>query len=76
MNSQELISKWNHVLWQSHHIFTWTGGGELAYLAEQATKANCAIEMGVYMGRSAKVMLDADAPRLFRLLTERIGRLP
>lgn len=56
----ELIEKWAPTIRKSDHVFTWTGDGELAYLAEQASKATVAIEMGVYMGRSAKVMLDAN----------------
>ncbi len=57
---QELMAKWEPVIAKSDHIFTWTGRGELAYLAEVASQAGVAIEMGVYMGRSAKVMLDAN----------------
>lgn len=57
---ENLMAKWEPVIAKSDHVFTWTGRGELAYLAEQASKAKAAIEMGVYMGRSAKVMLDAN----------------
>lgn len=54
------MRKWQPIIDLSAHIFTWTGAGELAYLAERAAHASHAIEMGVYMGRSAKVMLDAN----------------
>lgn len=58
--NEELGKKWKHVTDRSEHIFTWTGQHELAYLAEQASRSSHAIEMGVYMGRSCKVMLDAN----------------
>lgn len=56
----DLMQKWTPIIRQSDHIFTWTGDGELSYLAEQAAHSSHAIEMGVYMGRSCKVMLDAN----------------
>lgn len=57
---ETLMQKWEPVIAKSDHIFTWTGRGELSYLAEEASKVTVAVEMGVYMGRSAKVMLDAN----------------
>lgn len=57
---QELIRKWAPTIAKSDHIFSWTGAGELAYLAEMASRSVFAIEMGVYMGKSSKVMLDAN----------------
>lgn len=54
------MEKWTPVIRRSDHIFTWTGDGELAYLCEEASKASTALELGVYMGRSSKVMLDAN----------------
>ncbi len=57
---QSLIEKWLPTIHKSSHIFTWSGDGELAYLAEQASKAEMAFEVGVYLGRSSKVMLDAN----------------
>lgn len=57
------MRKWQPVIDRSAHIFTWTGSGELAYLCEAVQGVDFAIEMGVYMGRSSKVMLDAN-PKL------------
>jgi predicted O-methyltransferase YrrM len=57
---QDLMAKWISVIRKSDHIFTWTGDGELAYIAEEAAKATHAVEVGTYLGRSAKVMLDAN----------------
>lgn len=59
----DLMNKWESVIAKSDHVFTWTGRGELAYLAEAASRSTTALEMGVYMGRSSKVMLDAN-PKL------------
>lgn len=56
---ENLIAKWSPTIRKSDHIFTWTGDGELAYLAEIASNAKTGLELGVYMGRSSKVMLDA-----------------
>jgi predicted O-methyltransferase YrrM len=56
---ETLMAKWLPHIHNSDHIFTWTGTGELAYIAEEATKALFAVEVGTYLGRSAKVMLDA-----------------
>lgn len=56
----ELEKKWIETVRRSDHIFTWTGDHELCFLAEAAANSRIAIEMGVYMGRSSKVMLDAN----------------
>lgn len=55
----ELMAKWLPTIRKSDHIKTWTGDGELAYIAEEASKRHIIIEVGTYLGRSAKVMLDA-----------------
>lgn len=55
-----LMAKWIQLIRKSDHIKTWTGDGELAYIMEEATKANLIIEIGTWLGRSAKVMLDAN----------------
>jgi predicted O-methyltransferase YrrM len=57
------FDKWKPVVEYSKHIFTWTEPETLAFLAEEASKAQFAVELGSYMGRSAKVMLDAN-PKL------------
>lgn len=57
---EELMKKWEPTIAKSDHIFSWTGRGELAFLAEAASRSTVAVEMGVYMGRSSKVMLDAN----------------
>lgn len=57
---QELMAKWLPLIRRSSHVWTYTGDGELAFLAEQATKAKTAIELGVHFGKSSKVMLDAN----------------
>lgn len=60
MNAEALWTKWGRIVQQSSHIWTWTENETLAYLAEQASKARFAVEFGVYLGRSSKVMLDAN----------------
>lgn len=55
-----LIEKWKPVLLKARHIFTWSGDGELAWLAEQASLAANIIEVGVYMGASSFVMVNAN----------------
>ena len=57
---EQLLAKWTPTIRQSDHIKTWTGDGELAYIMEQATKASFAVEIGTYLGKSAKCMLDAN----------------
>jgi predicted O-methyltransferase YrrM len=57
---EELMVKWLPTIRKSDHIKTWTGDGELAYVAEEASKHNIIVEVGTYLGRSAKVMLDAN----------------
>lgn len=61
----DLVKKWNHVLKDAEHIFTWTEPAVLAYLAEAASQSECAVEIGTYMGRSAKVILDASRVHLW-----------
>lgn len=60
MNAEELVNKWQHVLDQAAHIFTWTEPASLAYCAEMASRSSCGVEIGSYMGASALVMLRAN----------------
>lgn len=55
----DLITKWRHALDSAKNIFTWTDPAELAWLAEQASRYSNVIEIGSYMGHSAKVMATA-----------------
>lgn len=63
MTADELLAKWLPTVNQSKDIPTWTELLTLCYLAEAASKSQFVIECGTYLGRSAKVMLDAN-PRL------------
>lgn len=65
MNAQELMSKWEGTIKNSDHVFSWSGRAELAYVAEHASRAKFAVEIGTYLGRSAKVMLDAGCEHLW-----------
>lgn len=56
----QLMEKWLPVIRQSDHIKTWTGDGELAYVAQQASEHSIIVEVGTYLGRSAKVICDAN----------------
>lgn len=56
----ELMAKWIPTIRQSDHIKSWTGDGELAYIMEEATKAKTCVEIGTYLGKSAKCLLDAN----------------
>lgn len=56
---EELQRKWQNVLDQTKHIFSWSGDHELAYWAEMASQSSKIIEIGTHFGRSAKVMLMA-----------------
>jgi predicted O-methyltransferase YrrM len=58
-NLASLLNKWSPVIYRSVHIWTWTEPVVLAWLAELASKSKFAVESGVYLGRSSKVMLDA-----------------
>lgn len=58
----ELLTKWQHVL-DRVNICTWTEILTLAFLAELASKSLLIVEVGTYLGASAKVMLLAN-PRL------------
>lgn len=60
MNPDELVKKWQHVLDQAAHIFTWTEPASLAYCAEIASQSQWGVEIGSYMGASALVMLRAN----------------
>lgn len=57
-----LLPKWRWVYDLGSHIWTWDSDDELAYLSERASAANLIVEIGTYMGRSAKTMLLA-SPR-------------
>lgn len=37
------------------HIFTWTSEPEMAWLADKASRAQVVVEIGSYMGRTAKL---------------------
>jgi predicted O-methyltransferase YrrM len=58
-----LLGKWQPIIDQTSHIFTWTSHLELAWLAEYATHCSHFLEIGSYNGRSAKVVLLAN-PKL------------
>lgn len=62
MTESELITKWGWLL-GVHPIPTWTEPASLAYCAEVASKSNVMVEIGSYLGVSAKVMLAAN-PKL------------
>lgn len=55
-----LVSRWGLMIRKSDHIWTWTEDHCLAYCAEQALHGSNGVELGTYLGRSAKVMLDAN----------------
>lgn len=57
--SKEFVDKWMGIVHGSNHIPTWTEYETLCFLAEEASKAQFAIECGTYAGRSARVMLEA-----------------
>ncbi len=59
--SNALVAKWRNILDAGSHIFTWTGDGELCWLAEQAGSCREIAEIGTHFGRSAKMMLDASS---------------
>jgi hypothetical protein len=65
MLADTLVSKWKKTLDLSDHIFTWTEPWNLAYCAEVASRSKVMIECGTYLGRSAKVMLDAGVGHLW-----------
>lgn len=59
-NREELLKKWQDVIAETNHIWTWTTVAELSWLAEYATRCSSILEIGSYNGRSAKVMLLAN----------------
>jgi predicted O-methyltransferase YrrM len=64
----ELIAKWRHVLDAAKVGKVVTGDAELAYWAEEASRAQTIVEVGTYIGHSAKVMLLANPQcRLFTI---------
>lgn len=65
MQIEDLTDKWKSTVYSSEHIFTFTERESLAYLCEKASTADFAVEVGTYMGRSAKVMLDAACGHLW-----------
>lgn len=67
MTAKELSDKWEAHLKHSDHIFTWTEREILCFIAEEASKAKNALETGVYMGRTSKVMLDAGVGHLWSI---------
>lgn len=54
-NRDELLNKWRLIIDQTRRIFTWTTDVELAWIAEYATRCKWYLEIGSYVGRSAKV---------------------
>src|SRR5215813_5367015 len=62
---QTMDAKYGALVEQSAHIFSWTSREELSYLAHLASGANWIVESGCYLGRSAKVMLDAGQGHLW-----------
>lgn len=65
MLADDLAQTWKTTIAQSAHIFTWTEPWNLAYIAERASRAKVMIECGTYLGRSAKVALDAGVGHLW-----------
>ncbi len=63
--ADELVRKWNLTIRRSDHIWTWTEDHCLAFCAEQAQRGRVGVELGTYLGRSAKVMLDAGCDHLW-----------
>lgn len=55
-NRDNLLARWKPTIDETFDIFTWTSGHELAWLAEQASRASMIVEVGSYHGKSAKVM--------------------
>lgn len=58
---EKLLQRWLPTIRYSSKIWTWTEDLTLAYLAELASQATLIVESGTYLGRSAKVMLDANS---------------
>lgn len=53
-----LHDKWMHVLAKTQRVWTWTTENELAWLAELASRhSGTFLEIGSFVGRSAKVQL-------------------
>lgn len=65
MNIKALVEKWRSKVEHSDHVFTWTELESLCYIAEVASKTKLMVEVGTYMGRSAKVALDAGCEHLW-----------
>lgn len=59
MTPEQLVSKWAHVI-NCHPIPSWTEPATLAYCAEVASRSTVMVEVGSYVGVSAKVMLRAN----------------
>lgn len=54
----DLIKKWGTVIYDTMRVWTWTTEAELAWLAELASRnSGTFIEIGSFVGRSAKVQL-------------------
>lgn len=65
MNLEALMEKWGTTVFRSEHIFTFTERESLAFLCEKASAADFVVEVGTYLGRSAKVMLDSGCGHLW-----------
>lgn len=59
MNADGLTRKWLHLI-SSNEVPTWTEPHNLAFCCEMASGGNTGVEIGTYMGASAKVMLRAN----------------
>jgi predicted O-methyltransferase YrrM len=49
---------------ESAHIFTWTGEDEMAWLADHASRSSLIVELGSYMGRTAKLFAVASPGKI------------
>lgn len=58
--AEHLVNKWGPVIRKSDHIWTWTEDHCLAACAEVASHSTAGVELGTYLGRSAKVLLDSN----------------
>jgi predicted O-methyltransferase YrrM len=57
----ELLRRWWHIYHdKTFRIFTWDTHGEMAWIAEYATRCTNYLEIGCYAGRSAKIALLAN----------------
>lgn len=60
VTTEDLMEKWKNVVDSSREIPSWTEKEIMSYLAEEASKAKQAVEIGVYMGKTSFIMLKAN----------------